>query len=327
MLSDAQLVAYLNRRRPILRLASRSVLWFRLSTANCSFKNENKRGEVEVNMVPWTSLGEMIASFEVILLDSDGVLARWPSAVPGAPEAIARLNSLEKPYFVLTNDASALPETRSARYAELGLAIEPSKIITSGVLLKDYFLNLNLVGSRCVVLGTEDSASYVQEAGGEVVSFEKDFDVLVIGDQEGFPFLEATGKVLSNLFRRIDLGEQPFLVVPNPDLIYPEGDGYNFASGAVAQMFESAIALRYRGRMNLKFTQLGKPHPAMFEEVIRRCGTRDMAMIGDNPDTDIRGANQVGITSVLVETGVATVDPSDLPESDRPKYRMKSLAL
>ena len=277
-------------------------------------------------MVPWTSLGEMIASFEVILFDSDGVLTRWPSAVPGAPEAIARLNSLEKPYFVLTNDASALPETRSARYAELGLAIAPSKIITSGFLLKDYFLNLNLAGPRCVVLGTEDSASYVREAGGEVVSFEKDFDVLVIGDQEGFPFLEATGKVLSNLFLKIDRGETPFLVLPNPDLIYPEGDGYAFASGAVAQMFESAIALRYRDRLDLKFTRLGKPHPAMFEEVIRRCGTRCMVMIGDTPDTDIRGANQVGITSVLVETGVATADLSKLLEPDRPKYRIKSLA-
>ena len=278
-------------------------------------------------MVPWTSLDEMIASFEVILFDSDGVLTRWPSAVPGAPEAIARLNSLEKPYFVLTNDASALPETRSARYAELGLAIDPSKIITSGFLLKDYFLNLNLAGSRCVVLGPEDSASYVRQAGGEVVSFEQDFDVLVIGDQEGFPFLEATGKVLSNLFLKIDRGETPFLVVPNPDLIYPEGDGYSFASGAVAQMFESAIALRYRDSLDLKFTRLGKPHPAMFEEVIRRCGTRNMVMIGDNPATDIRGANQAGITSVLAETGVATADPSGLPESDRPKYRIRSLAL
>ena len=277
-------------------------------------------------MVPWTSLDEMIAGFEVILFDSDGVLTRWPSAVPGAPEAIARLNSLGKPYFVLTNDASALPETRSARYAELGLSIDPSKIITSGFLLKDYFSNLNLAGSRCVVLGTEDSASYVREAGGEVVSFEKDFDVLVIGDQEGFPFLEATGKVLSNLFLKIDRGETPFLVVPNPDLIYPEGDGYAFASGAMAQMFESAIALRYRDRLDLKFTRLGKPHPAMFEEVIRRCGTRRMVMIGDTPDTDIRGANQAGITSVLVETGVATADPSKLPEPDRPKYRIKSLA-
>ena len=167
-------------------------------------------------MVPWISLGEIVAWYEVILFDSDGVLARWPSAVPEAPEVVARLNSLGKPYFVLTNDASALPETRSARYAELGLAIDAGKIISSGLMLKDYFRDLNLAGSRCVVLGTEDSASYVQQAGGEVVSFEKDFDVLVIGDQEGFPFVEATGKVLSNLFLRIDRGEMPYLVGAQP---------------------------------------------------------------------------------------------------------------
>ena len=278
-------------------------------------------------MVPLTSINELIARFEVILFDSDGVLTRWPYAVPGAPEAIAHLNSMRKPYFVLTNDASTLPETRSARYAELGLAIDAGKIITSGLLLKDYFSNLNLIGSKCAVLGPGDSASYVRQAGGEVVSFEEEFDVLVVGDQEGFPFLEATSKVLSNLFRKIDRGDTPYLVVPNPDLFYPEGDGYSFASGAVAEMFESALAQHYRGRPDLQFTRLGKPHPAMFEEAICRSGTRNAVMIGDNPDTDIRGANQLGITSVLVETGVAPAYPSMLPDSERPKYRMNSLAL
>ena len=278
-------------------------------------------------MVPLTSIHELIARFEVILFDSDGVLTRWPSAVPGALEAIAHLNSLGKPYFVLTNDASALPETRSTRYAGLGLNIDPSKIISSGLLLTDYFSTMDLVGSSCVVLGTEDSTSYVGQAGGKVVPFEEEFDVLVIGDQEGFPFLEGTRKVLSNLFRRIDRGDTPHLVVPNPDLIYPEGDGFSFASGALAGMFESALDQRYRDRPDLKFARLGKPHPAIFEEAIRRCGTRNVVMIGDNPATDIRGANQIGITSVLVETGVATVDPSTLPDSDRPNYQMKSLAL
>ena len=278
-------------------------------------------------MIPLTSFEELVARFEVILFDSDGVLTRWPSAVPGAPEAIAHLNSLGKTFFVLTNDASALPETRSVRYSKLGLDIDPSKIITSGLLLKNYFSTMDLVGSKCVVLGTEDSASYVRQADGTVVSFDEEFDVLVIGDQEGFPFLKATGKVLGNLFRQIDLGHTPYLVVPNPDLIYPEGDGYSFASGAVAQMFESALAQRYRDRQDLKFARLGKPHPAMFEEAVRRCGTRNVVMIGDNPDTDIRGANQMGITSVLVETGVATADLTVLPDSDRPKYRLTTLGL
>ena len=277
--------------------------------------------------VQWITLDELIDRFEVILFDSDGVLVRWPSAVPEAPEAIASLNSRGKPYFVLTNDASALPETRAASYAKLGLSIDPGRIISSGLLLEQHFRFLGLGGASCVVLGTDDSATYVRRAGGKVVQFNEDFDVLVIGDQEGFPFFEATGKVLANLFRRIDTGKPPHLVVPNPDLIYPEGDAFNFASGAVAGMFESVLASRYPDRQDLVFARLGKPHPTMFEEAIRRSGSRNMVMIGDNPATDIRGANGVGITSVLLETGISPVDPSTLPESDTPKFRIKSLAL
>ena len=280
-----------------------------------------------MTLAAYTTLSALIDRFEVILFDSDGVLTSWPSAIPSAPEAIDRLNSLKKPYLVLTNDASALPETRAARYARLGLFIDPSQILSSGMLLASYFSDLGLASARCVVLGTEDSAVFVQRAGGEAVPFDEDFDVLVVGDQEGFPFLEATGTVLSNLFRKIDRGEMPRLVVPNPDLIYPEREGFAFASGTVAQMFESALALRYPDRPDLTFARLGKPHPAMFEEAIRRCGTRDMVMIGDNPGTDIRGANQVGLASVLVESGISSGDLSMLPDSDKPTYRLRSLAI
>ncbi len=269
----------------------------------------------------------LLGRYSAILFDAYGVLAGSRHAVPGARAAIERLNAMGKPYFVLTNDASALPQTRAARYAALGLSIDASRIITSGSLLKSHFAQRGLAGSRCVVLGTEDSARYVEAAGGEVARFHDEFDTLVIGDQAGFPFLEASDAVLSALFRRIDTGLEVRLVLPNPDLIYPDGDGFGFASGSVAAMFEAALALRYPHRHDLRFTRLGKPHPAMFEEAARRSGTRDMVMIGDTPDTDIRGANAFGIASVLVATGVAAVDVSALPRSDMPTYRMRSLAL
>ena len=54
-----------------------------------------------------------------------------------------------------------------------------------------------------------------------MVSFEDDFGVPAIGDQLGCPFLEAPGTVLANLFREIDRGEMPHVVLPNPDVIYP----------------------------------------------------------------------------------------------------------
>ena len=277
--------------------------------------------------VPRVTLDDLIDRYSVILFDAYGVLAGSKSVVPGAPEAIDRLNDLSKPYYVLTNDASALPETTVTRYARMGLSIDVDRIITSGSLLTRHFQESGLTGSRCVVLGTDDSVSYVDAAGGDVVSYVQEFDTLVLGDQSWPHFLETANGVLTALFNKIDEGRGVSLILPNPDLIYPDGDGFGFASGTAAMMFESALTLRYPGRSDLRFTRLGKPHAAMFGEALRRSGTMDMVMIGDTPETDIRGANAFGITSVLVETGTATVDVSLLPKHDSPDCRMRSLAL
>ena len=277
--------------------------------------------------VPSVTLDDLIDRFDVILFDAYGVLAGSKSAVKGAPEAIDRLNDLGKPYYVLTNDASRLPETTANRYERMGMSIDVDRIITSGSLLPSYFQESGLTGSRCAVLGTDDSVRYVDVAGGNVVSYGQEFDTLVLGDQSWPHFLETANGVLTALFRKIDKGQGVNLVLPNPDLIYPDGNGFGFASGTAAMMFETALALRYPGRCDLSFTRLGKPHAAIFEEAFRRAETMDMVMIGDTPETDIRGANAYGIASVLVETGTAALDASLLPQQDRPEFRMRSLSL
>ena len=277
--------------------------------------------------VPEVTLEDLIERYSVILFDAYGVLANSDLVIPGAREAIKHLNETCKPYFVLTNDASALPETRAARYESLGLSIEAGRIITSGSLLEGYFSEHGLVGMRCIVLGPEDSARYVESAGGVFVPSDGDFDALIIGDQSGFPLLETGRTVMTGLFRLIDSGRPPRLILPNPDLIYPSGDGFAFASGTVAQMFEGALAVRYPDRPELRFTRLGKPHAAIYEEAHRRSGTMDMVMIGDTPDTDIKGANDFGIASALIGTGVSTQDLSRLPAGDVPDFVIKSLAL
>ena len=272
-----------------------------------------------------TTMQELIARYPVILFDSFGVLASSNAVLPGAVELIANLNAIAKTYFVLTNDASALPESRSENYAKLALNIKPEQIITSGSLLSRYFADEHLQGLRCVILGPEDSVRYVQIAGGEVVPIGADFDAVVIGDQSGFPFLETMDQVMTDLFRKTDNGENVRLILPNPDLIYPDGDGFGFASASIAMLLESALKLRYPERDDLHFIRLGKPHEAIFAEALRRSGTRDMVMIGDQLETDIKGANDFGLDSVLVGTGIAALDLSWAPESLRPTYTLRSL--
>lgn len=270
------------------------------------------------------TIDELVERYSALLFDAYGVLSYSVGALPGAVELIDRLNRIEKPYYVLTNDASALPESRAARYRKVGLIMDAERIITSGSLLRGYFAEHSLSGARCAVLGTEDSAEYVRLAGGEVVPAADRFDLLVVGDQSGFPFEDGVNAVLTALFRMFDAGDAPRLVLPNPDLVYPNDDGFGMASGSVALIIEAALRQRYPER-GLEFERLGKPNGAIFEAALGLTGTRDMVMFGDTLETDIRGANAFGIDSALVAGGVTPADGLD-GAVDVPTYWVRGLA-
>jgi HAD superfamily hydrolase (TIGR01450 family) len=271
---------------------------------------------------------ELIVRYPVLLLDAYGVLVNDSGALAGAAGLIDELNRSRKPYYLLTNDASKLPQTAADRFQGYGLAIDPDRIITSGGLLKNHFETHGLRGARCVVLGPDDSAQYVIDAGGEVVSPANGFDVIVIGDEAGFPFVDTVDTVITELFHKVERRERFHLVLPNPDLIYPKANRqFGIASGSIAMIIEAALQLRYPARPDLCFKRLGKPHPAIYQEAIRRSGTDKMVMIGDQLETDIRGANAFGLDSVLVASGIADLTTADIPQKLRPTYLMHSIKL
>jgi HAD superfamily hydrolase (TIGR01450 family) len=280
-----------------------------------------------VRQIPETTVDQLIARYDALLFDAYGVLVSVAGAMPGAPELIDLLNAAGKSYCLVTNDASKLPETAAARYRRFGLEVDPAQIVTSGGLIDGYFREHDLRGARCVVLGTVDSVRYVEHAGGQVVPPQADFDVLVVADETGYPFVEQVDTALTTLFRRVDAGASVHLVLPNPDLIYPRDEAsFGIAAGSVALMFEAALQRRYPDHAELAFARLGKPAPYLYEEALQRCGTRNAAMVGDQLETDIRGANACGIASVLVTTGVSAADLARVPSALQPTWRMRSVA-
>ncbi len=268
----------------------------------------------------------IINRYEAILLDAYGVLNHSSGAMAGAAKLIDRLNSLSKPYYILTNDASKLPATAAARYQSYGLDIDAESIISSGMLLKSYFAEQGLSGAACAVLGPPDSVQYVKDAGGNITPPSEPFDVLVVADQSGYPFIETVNSALSSLLLALDDGREVRLVLPNPDLIYPSAEqSFGFTAGAVAAMFESALRARYPHRTGLSFARLGKPNEGLFAEALRRSGTRNMVMIGDQLETDIQGAASFGLDTVWLYGRVMDSSPSLPPGQAQPTYRLRSL--
>lgn len=259
-------------------------------------------------------LDEVLAAHAVPLFDAYGVLVDAAGARPGAARVIAELVAAERPFFVLTNDGSRLPATCAARYQKLGLPIGAEQVISTAGLLPRYLREQGLGGARTLLLGPPDAARAVEDGGAVLVDARADVEVVVIADEAFQPLLPRCDDALSAIVRRIDAGlAPPRLVLLNPDLIYPRGDGgFGLTAGSIAGMLEAALALRYP-EAALRFEPLGKPHPPIFEEAVRRAGTRDLVLFGDQLETDIRGAHDFGIASALVLGGVSRW-PSPTPK-------------
>lgn len=251
-------------------------------------------------------IASVLPQYHTVLLDAYGVLVNQAGAIPGAAAFLRGLQARGQPYFLLTNDASRSPGTIAARFAGFGLSIPEAQIITSGSLLTAYFAAQKLQGARCLVFGPADSHAYVRAAGGEPLApvMGAEADALVVCDDSGVELLPALEAAVTWAMRRLDRGLPAPMLLCNPDLIYPKGhDAYGITSGSVALVVEAALQVRHAAQAP-RFVRLGKPHTPIFAAAEARAGTRQLLMVGDQLGTDIQGARDYGIDSVLMCTGL-----------------------
>jgi HAD superfamily hydrolase (TIGR01450 family) len=248
--------------------------------------------------------------YDGFLFDAYGVLYDGKGLIESCVDAFKSLRDAGKPTWILTNGSSRTLDETVSMYRRLGLKLEPADIINSASLIKGYYAERSLIGQRTAVLGTKSSAIYVEEAGGIVVNplETEDYSVVVMANQTDYPLLDTLEEVLSQIVTRVENRQPIELILTNPDLIYPhQTRRFGITAGSFALLLEAALVARL-GPDAPKFEKLGKPFPRIFEEAIRRAGTRNLLMVGDQLETDIRGAENTGIDSVLVGTGMIRVE-------------------
>ncbi len=255
--------------------------------------------------VPRATAAELADKYEGLLLDAYGVLVDATGARPGAKQLVDALRDRRVPFRVVTNDASHTPLTLARRFHSFGLSISPEVITSSGTLIPHCLISNNLRGARVVVLGTQDTKEMTKRADVEVIepSESSSLEALVLADEHGYPMLETLDATITMMLRAYDRGARPTLVLANPDLIYPRGGGrFGLTAGAIAHLIEPIARLR---DPSAAFIRLGKPAAPIYERALEELGTRNVIMIGDQLETDVRGALDVGIEAALVESGVA----------------------
>ena len=84
------------------------------------------------------------------------------------------------------------------------------------------------------------------------------------------------------------------MICTNPDLIVDRGNKRELCAGSVAIVFE---------KMGGEVVYFGKPHPEVYNQSIDN-NNKKILSIGDNLNTDIKGANLLNYDSLLISNGI-----------------------
>lgn len=259
------------------------------------------------------SFSAIADDYDVIFLDSFGVLKNSRGVLPGVMEVLEDLVNRGKDLYVVTNDASKSPKDMADQFpnGRDGDIIPPERWVSSGLMATEY-LRAKVRSGTVAYLGPPESAFYVRAAGLTPIRVtdctpSTQVQAFVLLDDEGFDWQTDLNFAL-NFLRRNNVPA----VVANADPVYPVGDGgVSVAVGALGRLLESLVGKR--------FVHFGKPDAYMFSFAYDKALVHNPAldkarvlMVGDTLETDIQGGNKFGIDTMLVLTGNTAPERADL---------------
>ncbi|MEU4260193.1 HAD-IIA family hydrolase [Streptomyces fradiae] len=255
--------------------------------------------------VPGGSAAALSTAYDTALLDLDGVVYAGGEAVPHAVEALGEARAAGMRLAYVTNNALRTPDAVAAHLTDLGVPAEPDDVITSAQAVSRLIADQLPRGSRVLVIGGEGLRVALRERGLVPVESADDDPAAVVQGYGGpdLPwgrFAEAAYAIARGV---------PWYA-SNTDLTIPGARGISPGNGAAVEVVRIATGAEPR--------VAGKPLPPMHRESILRTGARRPLVVGDRLDTDIEGARNGGVDSLLVLTGVTT--PAVLLAA-RPEHR------
>jgi HAD superfamily hydrolase (TIGR01450 family) len=248
----------------------------------------------------------LTAAYDLAMLDLDGVVYVGRDAVPGAAEHLRATRERGMRTAFITNNAARPPETVAAHLTELGVPAEADDVVTSAQAAAHLLLERFGRDARVVLLGGPGLEAALAEVGLVPVGAEDDATAVVSGYGP-----EVLWRDIMRVAVRVRDG-LPW-VASNADLTIPTGFGVAPGHGVLVETLE-----RFSG---VTPTVAGKPERPLLDETVRRVGGERPLMVGDRLDTDIEGARNAGLPSLLVMTGVTgAAELVAAPREQRPTY-------
>ena len=217
-----------------------------------------------------------------LLFDIGGVLYVGDTMISGADETIATLQQ-KFPMRFLTNTTRRTPLAMMEKLNSMGFSVKVDELFTALDATKSYVLSKN---ATVDTLLTDDADVWFDDLKSKTPDF------VVVGDA----YLNFTFEKMNEAFRHLQNGAG--LIAAAKNRYFKEEDGLLSmdAGGFIA-------ALEFASGVEAKI--IGKPSKAFFHLAVKSMGLEpeDVLMIGDDIISDIQGAQDAGLHTVLVKTG------------------------
>ena len=248
-------------------------------------------------------LKDIIDRYDVFILDLWGVIHNGEEGYTAAIKCVETLYTVNKKLIIISNSSKRKHST-AVRLSELGYRkIYFLEIMTSGEMIWQSLINLNhdftkKLQKNCFHIydkSKEDGKKYLE--GLEKFNFvenieEADF-ILGCTPQFNTPidYIPLLTEAIKN--------KLPF-VCANPDFVSPGKNSgkYNICMGTIAELYKNMGGIVF---------VLGKPSCEIYKESTKKMSNLNKSKIlavGDSLHHDVAGANNFGIDSLLITSGI-----------------------
>jgi len=238
------------------------------------------------------SLSSALATLRGLILDMDGVLWEGNAPLPGLAEFFRFLRRRGIRVLLATNNASLSPESYREKLQRMDVAVGTDEILTSAVATAEYLKTVARPGEKAYLIG-EDGLRQAVESAGLRIAGPDDLDAryVVVGMDRSLNWNKLACAT-------INLRGGAQFIGTNSDATFPTERGIAHGNGAVLAALTAATGIRPK--------VIGKPYPALMAMAVKRLEVPKarIAAVGDRLETDILGARNAGLRSILVLTGV-----------------------
>ena len=222
---------------------------------------------------------------KAFLIDMDGTLYFKGEPCPGAIETVNYLRQEKYQLRFLTNTTAKTPKMLHAQMQALGFNIYEDEIFNATYACLQYLRSQ--LGASCHFMVDDAVKAFFKE-----IPVDDDTpDFVVVGDYgEGFDF-----NALNHAFRLLMNGAE--LIALQKNLYWFSSEGMFLDCGAFVTLLEAAAGTTAK--------VMGKPSETFFNIALEslQVSPNEAVVIGDDITSDIVGAENMKMRSILVRTG------------------------